>query len=266
MTALTTQAVEVAIDTACRTLHLPTIRERAAHAADTAAREQHTYQGFLAELLLAECDDRDERRRIRRVHEAGFPRPKRLDELDYDANPNLNPAVINTLAGGEWIGKGRPLCLIGDSGTGKTHLLIGLGTAAAEHGYRVRYVLASRLVNELAEAENDRALTKVIARYGRIDLLCLDELGYLQLDRRGAELLFQVLTEREEKTAIAIASNEPFSGWTKTFTDPRLCAAIVDRLTYDATIIETGTTSYRLAHTRRTSGATTSRPAGAKSS
>jgi DNA replication protein DnaC len=166
--------------------------------------------------------------------------------------------VINTLAAGDWVAKGRPLCLIGDSGTGKTHLLIGLGTAAAEAGYRVRYVLASRLVNELAEAENDRALTKVIARYGRVDLLCLDELGYLQLDRRGAELLFQVLTEREEKTAIAIASNEPFSGWTKTFTDPRLCAAIVDRLTYDATIIETGTTSYRLAHTRA-AGANSSR-------
>ena len=193
------------------------------------------------------------------------PRPKRLDELDYDANPNLNPAVINTLAAGEWVAKGRPLCLIGDSGTGKTHLLIGLGTAAAEAGHRVRYVLASRLVNELAEAENDRALTKVIARYGRVDLLCLDELGYLALDRRGAELLFQVLTEREEKTAIAIASNEPFSGWTKTFTDPRLCAAIVDRLTYDATIIETGTTSYRLAHARA-GGANSNRHGGAKSS
>ena len=174
MTLLTDQAVEVAIDTACRTLRLPTIREQAAQAAATAAREQHTYQGFLAELLLAECDDRDERRRARRVHEAGFPRPKRLDELDYAANTSLNPAVINTLAGGEWVAKGRPLCLIGDSGTGKTHLLIGLGTAAAEAGYRVRYVLASRLVNELAEAENDRALTKVIARYGRVDLLCLD--------------------------------------------------------------------------------------------
>lgn len=110
--AMTSQAVEVAIDTACRTLRLPTIRERAAHAAQVAAREQHTYQGFLAELLLAECDDRDERRRARRVHEAGFPRPKHLDELDYAANPNLNPALINTLA------KGRPLCLIGDSGTG----------------------------------------------------------------------------------------------------------------------------------------------------
>ena len=130
--------------------------------------------------------------------------------------------------------------------------MIGIGTAAAEAGYRVRYVLASRLVNELAKADNDRALTKVIARYGRVDLLCLDELGYLQLDRRGAELLFQVLTEREEKTAIAIASNEPFSGWTKTFTDPRLCAAIVDRLTYDATIIETGHQLPTRPHPRRT--------------
>ena len=110
-----------------------------------------------------------------------------------------------------------------------------------------------------------RAAIGRIARYGRVDLLCLDELGYLQLDRRGAELLFQVLTEREEKTAIAIASNEPFSGWTKTFTDPRLCAAIVDRLTYDATIIETGTSSYRLAHTRA-GGANSSRHSGAKSS
>lgn len=267
MTTMSAQAVDVAIDTACRTLRLPTIRERASQAAQVAVREQHTYQAFLAELLLAECDDRDERRRTRRVHEAGFPRAKRLEDLDYTANPNLNPAVINTLAKGDWIAKGRPLCLIGDSGTGKSHLLIGIGTAAAEAGYRVRYVLASRLVNELAEADNDRALTKVIARYGRVDLLCLDELGYLQLDRRGAELLFQVLTEREEKAAIAIASNEPFSGWTKTFTDPRLCAAIVDRLTYSGTIIETGTTSYRLAHTRAiTGGATSNRPGGAKSS
>jgi DNA replication protein DnaC len=94
--------------------------------------------------------------------------------------------------------KGEPLCLIGDSGTGKTHLLIGLGTAA---------------------------------RYGRVDLLCIDELGYMQLDRRGAEMLFQVLTEREETASVAIASNESFSGWTKTFTDPRLCAAIVRRTT-----------------------------------
>ena len=247
---LSEQAAVTAIEGACRTLHLPTLRDRAAEAIAAAERGRHTYAALLAELLLAECDARDERRRTRRVQEAGFPRPKRLEDFDTDANPNIHPATLASLATGDWVRTGTPICLLGDSGTGKSHLLIGLGTAAAEAGYRVRYVLASRLVNELAEAENDRELTRVIARYGRIDLLCLDELGYLQLDRRGAELLFQVLTEREERNAIAIATNEPFSGWTKTFTDPRLCAAIVDRLTFNGHIIETGTTSYRLAHTR----------------
>lgn len=265
MTTLSPQAAEVAIDTACRTLRLPTIRAQAAQAATIAAREQHTYQGFLAELLLAECDDRDERRRARRVHDAGFPRPKRLDDLDYTANPSLNPAIINTLAAGDWVAKGRPLCLIGDSGTGKTHLLIGIGTAAAEAGYRVRYVLASRLVNELAEADNDRALTKVIARYGRVDLLCLDELGYVQLDTRGSELLFQILTEREERSSIAVATNLPFSEWAQVIPDPRLAGAVIDRLTFNAHIIETGTNSYRLraTRTRRQRGAKTNEHAGA---
>ena len=118
------------------------------------------------------------------------------------------------------------------------------------NGYRVRYVLAAKLVNELVEAADERQLTKTIARYGRVDLLCIDELGYMELDKRGAELLFQVLTEREESNSVAIASNESFGGWTKTFTDPRLCAAIVDRLTFGGNILETGTDSYRLAHTR----------------
>ena len=140
--------------------------------------------------------------------------------------------------------------MIGDSGTGKSHLLIALGTLAAESGYRVRYTLASKLVNELVEAADDKQLTKLINRYGRVDALLVDELGYLQLNGRGAELLFQVLTEREERSAIAIASNEPFSSWTKTFTDPRLCGASVDRLTFAGQIIENGSTSYRLVHAR----------------
>ena len=107
-------------------------------------------------------------------------------------------------------------------------------------------------MNELVEASDEKNLARTIARYGRVDLLMIDELGYMELDRRGAELLFQVLTEREKNNSIAIASNESFSGWTKTFTDPRLCAAIVDRLTFNGTILETGTNSYRLAHIQRT--------------
>jgi DNA replication protein DnaC len=247
---VTEQAAIAAIDSGTRVLRLPTIRDRFEEVAAGAEREQLSYLGFLAELVMAECDDRDRRRAARRIHDAGFPRDKRIEEFDFAANPSVNPAVIHQLATCAWVKAGHPLCLIGDSGTGKSHLLIGLGTAAAQAGYRVRYTLASKLVNELVEAADDKQLSKTIARYGRVDLLCLDELGYMELDRRGAELLFQVLTEREERSAIGIASNEAFSGWTKTFTDPRLCAAIVDRLTFAGQIIETGTTSYRLAHAR----------------
>lgn len=186
----------------------------------------------------------------RRIKAAQFPQEKSLRAFGFEANGNVDAAVIHTLATCEWGKKGLPLCLIGDSGTGKSHLLIALGTEGAMAGFRVRYTLATKLVNELVEAADEKILTKTIARYGRVDLLCIDELGYMELDRRGAELLFQVLTEREEKSSVAIASNESFGGWTRTFTDPRLWAAIVDRLTFGGNIIETGTDSYRLAQTR----------------
>ena len=144
--------------------------------------------------------------------------------------------------------------LLGDSGTGKSHLLIGLGIAACQRGLRVRYTTAAALVNELAEASDERTLSRLVARYGRLDLLCLDEFGYVHLDPRGAELLFQVLTEREERASVAIASNAPFPEWGQTFADPRLAAAVVDRLTFHAHIIETGSDSYRLRVTTSARG------------
>jgi DNA replication protein DnaC len=136
-------AAAAAVDQACRRLRLPTIRAVRDEAVSVAGKEQLSYQGFLAELLLAECDDRDRRSSVRRVKSAGFPRDKWLGDFDFDANPNINPATIHTLAAGDWIRKDQPLCLIGDSGTGKSHLLIGLGTAAAEKGFRVKYTLAT---------------------------------------------------------------------------------------------------------------------------
>jgi DNA replication protein DnaC len=115
--------------------------------------------------------------------------------------------------------------LLGDSGTGKTHLLLGLGLAACEQGRRVRYVTTAALVNELVEAADQRALSRIVGRYGRLDLLLLDELGYVQIDPRGAELLFQIITERDERASIAIGTNLPFSEWGTVFPDPRLVAA-----------------------------------------
>ena len=132
------------IEQACRTLRLPTIRDRFPELLAAAQREQLTYEAFVSDLLLAECEDRDRRRSVRRVRAAGFLREKHLADLNFDANPNVNPATIADLASGEWVRLGHPLCLIGDSGTGKTHLLIGLGIAAAEAGYRVKYTLATR--------------------------------------------------------------------------------------------------------------------------
>jgi DNA replication protein DnaC len=137
-------------------------------------------------------------------------------------------------------------CVAVPSGTGKSHLLIGTGMAACDAGRRVRYTTAASLVNELAEAADERLLSRVVARYGRVELLLVDELGYLSLDDRGAELLFQVLTEREERASVAVATNSPFGEWGRTFRDPRLAAAVVDRLTFKALIVETGPDSYRL--------------------
>jgi DNA replication protein DnaC len=247
------QAAQTAVAVATKVLHLPTVREQAGPLSAAAAKQRLTHTAFLAEVLGAECDEREARRRMRRVNEAKFPRTKRLADFDPARVPDLPPATLAHLAAGTWIDAGEPLVLLGDSGTGKTHLLIALGTAAAEQGRRVRYTTTAALVNELVEAADDKQLSRVVGRYARLDLLCLDEVGYVHLDPRGAELLFQIITAREERASIACASNAPFSEWGATFTDPRLAAAVVDRLTFNAHIIQTGSTSYRLttSSTRR---------------
>ncbi|THI95764.1 AAA family ATPase, partial [Nocardioides sp.] len=146
VTALSDPAAEAAIHAACRLLALPTIRTEAVAMAEASAKQRLSHKAFLAEILTAECDERDARRQIRRVKEARFPRTKRLTDFNADALPDLPPGTLAHLAGGAWIDKGEPLVLLGDSGTGKTHLLIALGTAAAEQGRRVRYVTTAALV------------------------------------------------------------------------------------------------------------------------
>jgi DNA replication protein DnaC len=174
LSRLAEPAAEAAIAAATKTLQLPTIRSQFGQLAAAAAKQRLSHKAFLAEVLTAECDERDARRRIRLVNEAKFPRTKRLADFDHSRIPDLTPAVLGHLASGSWIDKGEPLVLLGDSGTGKTHLLIALGTIAAEQGRRVRYLTCAQLVNELAEAADEKQLSRVLGRYARLDLLCLD--------------------------------------------------------------------------------------------
>ena len=175
MSAVSDTAAQAAIGAAARELKLPTVRDQATRLAEIAAQQRHTHLAYLAEVLAAELDDRFARRRARRIAEAKFPRLKRLADFNADAVPAIAPAQLATLATGAWIDAGQPLVLLGDSGTGKTHLLISLGLAACEQGRRVRYVTTAALVNELAEAATARQLSRVVGRYGRLDLLLLDE-------------------------------------------------------------------------------------------
>ncbi len=203
----TDTAAKASIGVSARELHLPTLRGEADRLAEIAARERQSHLGFLAEVLAAEVDDRTERRRTRRVNEAKFPRLKRLADFNLDAVPVIKPATLAHLATGSYLDAGDPVVMLGDSGTGKSHLLIGLGLAACEQGRRVRYVTSAQLVNEVVEAADERILSRVVGRYARLDLLLLDELGYVSVDAKGAELLFQVITAREERASVALASN-----------------------------------------------------------
>lgn len=250
---MTTQArdnaLEASIRDACKVLRLPTVGARAGALAQEAASAQQTYLSYLWALLEAEFEDRGERRQRRRVHEARFPRLKTIDDFRFEDAPHLPAATIYELATGGFIDRAEPVILIGEPGTGKSHLAIALGIAACMQSRRVRFTTAASLVNELIEARDDHTLSKVVARYARYELVVLDELAYVPLSATEAELLFQVLDARAEVSALITTTNLPFSEWTAVFPEARLCKAIVDRLTFKAHIIETGTESWRFRKT-----------------
>ena len=171
---------------------------------------------------------------------------------DFSQSPKVSARRIRELAEGDYIDHARPVLFLGDAGTGKTHLATALCVAACQQRRRVRFTTASRLVNELVEAREEHELSRVIRRYARYELLCIDELGYVPLADVGAELLFQVVSERCERAALVITTNLPFSEWTQVFTNVRLCKALLDRVTDQAHILETGTESYRFRRTQDT--------------
>ena len=240
-----TQALEALVEAHARELHLPAIRSRFRQLAHEATREQQTPLAYLAALLEAEVAERAERRERRRLIDARFPLIKRLEEFRFADNPKVPQA---TIAEGSWIDDRDSVILIGESGTGKTMLATALGVCACQQGRRVRFTTLAGLATELQEADSRRELARVVGRYTRTELVILDELGYLALPDGAAELVFQVISERNERGSLIVTTNLPFGDWTKVFPDPRLAKVVVDRITHRAHIIDTGEESWRFRH------------------
>lgn len=233
----------------CRILRLATVAAQCERLAQDAVRQQQSPLAFLATLLAAEVDDRERRAIARRVQEAHLPRLKLLEDFDFSAAPQVSAARLHQLAEGGYLARAEPIIFIGDSGTGKTHLATGLCVAACRQQKRARFITAAGLVNELVEAQQQHGLGRALQRWSRLDLIVLDEVGYVPFAQGGAELLFQVISERAERTAWIITTNLPFSEWTQVFPNARLCKALLDRITDRAHIIDTGTDSYRFKRT-----------------
>jgi DNA replication protein DnaC len=233
----------------CRLLRLPTVAAQCESLAQEAVRTRQSHLRYLDALLCAELEERERSTVERRLKEAHLPRLKTLEEFDFSKAPKVSAMQVLQLAEGGYLEKSEPVLFLGDCGTGKTHLATGLCVAACRQKKRVRFATAAGLVNELVEAQHFNQLGRALSRWSRYELICIDEVGYVPLAELGAELLFQVISDRAERAAVVITTNLPFSEWTQVFTNARLCKALLDRLTDRAHIIETGTDSYRFRRT-----------------
>lgn len=240
---------QAAIQQYARQLHLPTLGDQFAGLAEEAVKEKQSHLSYLEALLEAEVEERDRKAVVRRIEEAHFPKVKTLEEFDFQSSPHIPAAMVRNLSEGGYLTRMEPVIFLGEAGTGKTHLATGLGVAACRQRKRVRFTTAAEMVTELIEAQNKLELTRMRNRWTRYDLIVIDELGYVVMPDAAAELLFQVIAGRTEKAAVIITTNLPFSEWTTKFPNTRLCKAMLDRLTDQAHIIETGDESYRFRRT-----------------
>ena len=212
------------------------------------------YDQFLLNLIAAELQARSESRLNRRIRESKFPLLKPIETFDLTATPELDIRLFRDLAEGGFIKEHRNVILLGRSGAGKTHMAIALGIEACRNNFRTRFVTCYGLINELIEARQERTLQRLLQRYARYDLLVLDELGYVPFSKEGSELLFQVLAERHEKGSVMITTNLGFADWSQVFGDPVMTAALLDRLTHKAHIINCNWDSYRLKQSLKERG------------
>lgn len=233
------------LETYLKKLRLPTFLRNYAHFAEDAARESLSYDRFLLALAEQEVLQRQENQRRRRIQGARFPVHKELADFDFSCVPSLSKQRVLDLARGTYIEKAEPIILVGNPGLGKTHVATGLALAACRQGHRVRFYTAAGLVNELILAQDEHRLSKFLASALKHQLIVLDELGFIPFSTIGAQLIFQFCSTLYERVAMIVTTNLRFADWVQVFGDESLTAALLDRLTHKAHILEFVGESYR---------------------
>lgn len=232
-------------------LRLPTVKAECEQTARECARANVDHLGYLLRLCERELADRDRRATERRIRAARFPQVKSLDEFDFTAQPSLNRVLILELARCEFIAARESVILVGNPGTGKTHIASGIALSACQRGKKVRFYRVTELLTLLLEAREERTLGRLRAQLARLDLLVLDEFGYVPASQTGAELLFDIISTAYEKTSVVLTTNLPFERWTEVLGNERLVAATLDRLTHRCHVLEASGESYRLKEAKR---------------
>jgi DNA replication protein DnaC len=243
---------QVLLEYYLKLLRLPSFSREYDKVAGQCAQESTDYARYLLRLCELEVLDRERRAMERRIRSARFPVIKSLDSFDYTVIPALNKALVLELARCDYISRRENVLALGNSGTGKTHIALGLGLAACQRGHGVRFVTAASLVHELIEARDEKRLLRYQKQLAKYELLIVDELGFVPLSKSGAELLFEILSQRYERSATFITSNLPFNEWTEILGSERLTGALLDRLTHHVHILEMNGSSYRLRQSQRT--------------
>lgn len=234
-----------------KALKLPTMHSECEKIAARAAQDGADYLAFLLQLCELELIERERKAAERRLKAARFPAHKLLDEFDFTARPSVNKPLVLELMKGEYLDRRENLLLVGPSGTGKSHLAISLGVAACSQGRKVRFFRVTELITLLLEAKEERQLLRLRSQLSKLDLLILDELGYVPASKAGAELLFDVIATAYERQSVILTTNLPFENWTEVLGNERLTGAALDRLTHRCHIIETRGESYRLQDAKR---------------